>query len=122
MANCAVCGAETDMFTSGSPQCIECAERLDAATRRRDKVHQILKQAVVTAKQGSDIASAEFDAITGNSPSGLPHGDGVLRVQKASRAYTQARQDLQIAIRRLNAFAIDGTVPDDLDDPQYSRR
>jgi hypothetical protein len=117
MEKCAHCGNETEMFVGGVPQCVGCTKKFDGAFLRRDneRVHQALWNEVVAAKQRSEVASTAFDEITQDSPSGLPHSDSVLRVHVASRVYTQARQDLQIAIRRLNAFVVDGTVPDDLD-------
>ncbi len=60
-------------------------------------------------------ASEKFDAITRDVLSGLPQPDGTQRIQNISREYSAARQNLMIAMHRLNAFVIHGVVPEDLD-------
>jgi len=115
MARCVTCGSTTELFVSGVAQCEACLDKAaEAVPPGAERICRILKNDIVVAKNRAKAASAEFDLVTKESPSGLPHPDGVLRVRIASRAYAQARQDLQIAIRRLNGFVVNNTIPDDL--------
>ena len=83
-------------------------------TNDRNRVDQILKDEVIRARHRLDVASAEYDEVVAAVSSGSPHANGIIRIQDVSIAYTRAREDMMIAIRRQNDFLIDGTVPDDL--------
>ncbi len=83
---------------------------MDAKTAH-DRLRDELAKATAQAK----IASDKFDAILQEVPSGLPHPDGTQRIHNASRQYSVARQDVMIAMQRLNNFVVHGVVPDDLE-------
>ena len=72
-----------------------------------ERVHRFLKKDLEAAEDRLNVASAAFDVIVQEGP------DAALWIYKASRAHTQARHDLKIAVRRLNAFIAKGEVPDD---------
>lgn len=59
-------------------------------------------------------AKEQFWKIAGDTPSGLPHPDGALRVENAARAQTVAMVNYTKALRQFNAFLLEGTVPEEL--------
>jgi len=62
-----------------------------------------------------DQATREFEAATGQIPSGLPHPDGVRRIKNASNKLSTSRNELMKAHRRLDDFiSTGGIVPKDL--------
>ncbi len=77
-------------------------------------IHDALKDEVAEAKQRLDKASADFDEVSDETRAELASEDGSLRIVNASRDYARARHDLMTALRRLNAFILEGTVPGDL--------
>jgi len=79
-----------------------------------DRVRQVLQDEVTAAKQRLDVSTAKFDEVIQDIPSGIPHSDGAQRIWNVSRAHALARGDLMTAIRRLNAFVVHGTIPEDL--------
>ena len=78
------------------------------------RVLQELSRRVELAKRKRDEASARFDQVIRDAPSGIPHPDGTERIRQASRAYEEARQELQDALLTHNDFILYGTVPPDL--------
>ena len=80
----------------------------------REDVLTILRKDVAKARALADSASAHFDTVIKESPSGLPHPDGSLRIRNASIEYSATQTRLRYAIKRLHAFMMDGTVPEDL--------
>lgn len=77
-------------------------------------LHRILWQRAVDAKARMDEAAGTFLAIMNEVPSGLPHPDGSLRIQNASRDLSAARLAYVAASRALTDYSIRGIVPDDL--------
>jgi hypothetical protein len=73
-----------------------------------------LQEDVRTAKQRLDAAMEKFDAVIQETPSALPHPDGVHRIHNAGRALNHAREEHVQAHVRLNAFVAQGIIPDDL--------
>lgn len=61
-------------------------------------------------------AKERFWNITKDLPSGLPHPDGMKRIQNARRDESAALDRYIHALRRLNDFVLDGVVPDELKD------
>jgi hypothetical protein len=74
----------------------------------------ILQQDLQAATERSKTATAAFDAITNDIPSGIPHPDGKQRIHNASRQVTIARMEMLKAHRRLSDFLNAGVVPEDL--------
>ncbi len=64
-------------------------------------------------------ASEGFDAITREAPSGLPHPDTTAH---SYREYSAARQNLMIAMHRLNDLVIYGAVPTIWIEPDHKPR
>ena len=80
----------------------------------REKIHSILRDDLKRAKAQSKLSTDAFHALLSDIPSGLPHPDGIQRIRNASIAHAADRTRLLAAAARLDAFLLDGTVPDDL--------
>ena len=79
MAHCAYCQAETELFDSGIPICIECSHAWQ--TQRKppgdnQKVRATLIEDLVGATARRSQATREFNAVIGRFPSGFPRPDG----------------------------------------------
>jgi len=117
MAVCRLCKAETEPYDSGVSVCVRCLEaqgtkRNPPASER--EVLNVLKQDLQAATERSKAATAAFDAVTNDVPSGIPHPDGIRRIHNASRQVTIARMEMLRAHHRLNDFLNAGVVPEDL--------
>ena len=65
-------------------------------------IRSVLLQDVLELTARFTEATGEFEAVTGQIPSGLPHPDGVQRIKNASNKLSTARNELMKAHRRLN--------------------
>jgi hypothetical protein len=84
----------------------------------RESIIRVLCRDLAAALERQKIASAHFNEVIGNSPSGLPCAEGVYRIQMASSEYSEARAAVLDAMNRLNNFLIHGTVPPGLNGPR----
>src|SRR5207248_1275637 len=115
MGKCFNCGREAQLYVRGIPICVACDDEREERQREgiapgeHHRISCVLKEDLVQAKKQLTAASTEFAAVMRDTPSGLPHPDGTQRIQNASRAYARARENMMNAIRRLNAFTIQGT-------------
>src|SRR5260370_26577420 len=117
MAVCTFCKAETELYDSGVPVCVKCSGAQGSERKPPTSEHQVLNvlnQNFQAATERSKAATAAFDAITSDIPSGIPHPDGTQRIHNASREVTVARMELLTAHHRLNDFLNAGVVPEDL--------
>jgi hypothetical protein len=80
----------------------------------REVILQTLRRDVQAAKERLTAATEKFDSIMSESPSALPHPDGVQRIHNAAKELSIARQEHVEAFVRLNAFVADGIIPDNL--------
>jgi hypothetical protein len=80
----------------------------------REEVLARLRVAVAEATKESNEATTAFATILRDTPSGLPHPDGVQRIATASAANSRARNNLRVAMNRLHQFQMHGVVPEDL--------
>jgi hypothetical protein len=115
-AECIFCKAETELYDSGVPVCVKCA---DARTKPKppateQQIRRTLLQDVLELTARINEATREFEAVTGQIPSGLTHPDGVQRIKNASNALSIARKEMGTAHNRLNDYLCRGIVPDDL--------
>ena len=62
----------------------------------------------------AESATTEFNGVTSDIPSFIPHPDGTQRIHNASRKLTEARDEMMKAHRRFNDFLERGIVPEDL--------
>ena len=76
---------------------------------------EILRAEVERTHAEYDRVKQDFRSLVGDIPSGLPHPDGMQRIQNASRAQSVAMEAYETALMRLNRFLISGTVPPDLE-------
>ena len=78
------------------------------------EILQKLRRDVDAASARLVSANEDFDAIIRESPSGLPHPDGVHRIRNSAKALSIARQEHVEAVVRLNAFVSQGIVPNNM--------
>jgi hypothetical protein len=117
MAECNFCKAETQLYTSGVAICVKCSDEREAKSKPQGSDRQtlvIMHRELDAAKARASVATAAFNAVTSEIPSGIPHPDGTLRIHHASQEMDQSRVGLMIAHNRLNDFLSRGVVPDDL--------
>lgn len=110
MARCAYCHTETELYDGVSPLCVQCADLSPEGRAVRAKLFGDLNEAVKRA----DAANDAFVAVTGGIPSGIPHPDGVQRIQNVARELSAAREEMMKAQNRLHDFLNSGIVPEDL--------
>ena len=79
-----------------------------------EHVRKILADQFEAAVKRRNIASAYFDEVRKDLPSGLPHPDGTERIAKASADYVAALRDVGRAVQRIADFQSRGIVPEDL--------
>ena len=79
-----------------------------------EHVRKILADQFEAAVKRRDIASAHFDEVRKDLPSGLPHPDGTQRIAKASSDYVAALREVGRAVQRIADFQSRGIVPEDL--------
>ena len=78
------------------------------------RIEKILWDDFEIAVKEKNHALEEFNLVIEDTPSGLPHPDGVQRIKACSRRYSEARHHMILALERLNNFRNNGIVPDDL--------
>jgi hypothetical protein len=78
------------------------------------EIEYLLRAELEKASSLHEQAKREFWRVSADIPSDLPHPDGTQRIQNAARAQTAAMEALYQALRRFNAFLVDGSVPEDL--------
>jgi hypothetical protein len=119
MAVCIFCKADTELYDGGSPVCVKCSEAHDGKRKpatSQDQIVSVLKQDLQAAAERARAATAAFDAVMGDIPSGIPRPDGTQRIHNASRMVSQARVELMKAHNRLNDYLGRGIVPEDLNE------
>ena len=78
------------------------------------RIRRILEEQFQAAIKHRDGASARFDAVRHDVPSGLPHPDGAQRIANASAEYSAALKAVSKAVQRIADFQIHRIVPEDL--------
>ena len=96
MAQCAYCKAETRLFFSNVPVCIQCVDATPDQKRAR------LLQNVADAMMRADAASEAFQKVIDEIPTGLPHPDGVQHIKNVSQQLSKARDEMVQANRLLD--------------------
>ena len=81
----------------------------------RRPIIEILRAEVERTHAEYDRVKQDFRLLSADIPSGLPHPDGMQRIQNASHAQSFAMDAYETALKRLNRFLISGTVPPDLE-------
>jgi hypothetical protein len=117
MAECAFCRAETQLYDSGSPICVACADARESKRKPPRSTPQILNVLQADLQAAVDRAKAAeqaYDAVNRAASSGLPQPDGAQRLQNASREVSLARVELMMAHSQINEFLSRGIVPDRL--------
>jgi hypothetical protein len=75
------------------------------------EIRSALLQDVLELTARHEQALEEFEAVTGQIPSGLPYPDGVQNIKNASAKLATARQELMKAHRRLDEHVERGSNP-----------
>jgi len=116
MPQCSCCNAETDLFDSGVPICIDCCERQETRKPpvKAEQVRRVLYEDVQTATLRAKQALVEFNTVMRDVPSGIPHSDGTQRVRNVARELSMARMNVMKAHTRLNDFLTQGVIPEDI--------
>src|SRR6185312_6648872 len=115
MERCSFCkNKETALYDNGVPICVECAnargERKPPAMEQ--EIRGTLLKDINELTGRIDEATKEFQTVTDQIPSGLPHSDGVQRIKNASSKLSTARNELMKAHRRLEDHLDHGVVPE----------
>lgn len=86
-----------------------------------DWILNTLRQELESAKEHHQEARERFWKVTGRprqllprDTEGVPHPDGSLIIRKAAAEETHARKVHLEALIRMNAYLINGSVPEDL--------
>jgi hypothetical protein len=77
-------------------------------------IESVLIRDLDEATVGAGVAGMEFRATITDTPSGLPHPDGMQRIVNAAHKRDIARRNLVIAHDRLINYLERGIVPEDL--------
>ena len=80
--------------------------------REQTVIRSILVTEAERTKVAYEQARRDFKAITDDIPTGLPHPDGTDRIRSAGTSYRSTLNAYALAVRQLNAYAVDGTIPD----------
>jgi hypothetical protein len=114
MAECAYCGAETELYINGGPVCLSCsnAPKRKPPAAQQETRNKLLQEVLEATAQHNE-ARADFEASM--VPGGIPHPDGTQRITNASRRLSIARKKMMTAHNRLDCFLETGSVPEDLE-------
>ena len=118
MADCAYCGSETQLYTSGVPICLKCSNEWEKKARKKSpasgqSIRSVLVDEIAEASARVKNASQTFLEAIGKVPAGFPHPDGSQHIHNASHILSTARKDLMRAHTRLDDFLRTGIVPED---------
>jgi len=116
MAECAYCKADTFLYERGVPICLNCTQTRGLRPATDQEIRIVLVRRIIEATKRVNAASDVFNTVIGQSPSGLPHPDGLQRIRNASHELDVARKEMMKAHTRLNEFVERGIVPEDLKD------
>jgi len=118
MALCTYCRTETFMYEGGDvPICIECSDsrkRRHHSPSSEEEIRDILQQDYARASERARESTESFDATVRETPSKIPHPDGVQRIHNASRRVSAARVEMMKAHNRLNDYLSRRIIPEDL--------
>lgn len=116
MAACSRCGVETELYDNGLPVCVKCSDLWE--TKRKpptsDQLRRTLVDRIAEATARVSETNRKFSETMDRFPSGLPHPDGVKRIQNASTELNIARKEMMTAHKRLIEYLESGIVPEDL--------
>ena len=90
----------------GKPSGLPYEKRLEIARR--------LKAELDKARDEHSAATARFDQLAEDTPSGLPHPDGSLRIRQAGKSVTASLENYTRTLKRFTDFAVSGIVPEDI--------
>ena len=116
MAACSRCGVETELYNGRVPICVKCADLWEAKRKppTSEQIRRTLVDQIAEATARVSEANRKFSQTMDTFPSGLPHPDGVQRIQNASHELAVARKEMMTAHKRLTEYLERGIVPEDL--------
>src|SRR2546421_10950216 len=84
----------------GKPSDLPYGKRIEIARR--------LKTELDNARDEHSAATARFDRLAEDTPSGLPHPDGSLRIRQAGKNVRASLANYTRALKRFTDFAVSG--------------
>jgi hypothetical protein len=111
MDRCSYCGRETELYEGGTPVCVPCS---DASIHPEPTIHIRLIEELAEATAEHSAATAAYNRVMWETPSAIPHPDGVQRIHSISRELSVAKKRLASAHSRLTDFLDTGIIPEDL--------
>jgi hypothetical protein len=119
MAECAYCGVETQLYSSGVPICPKCSDEQEKKASKKppasgQSIRSVLVDDIASANARVNNASQAFLDVMGQIPTGFPLPDGSQHIHNVSHELSTARKDLMRAHTRLDDFLKTGIVPEDL--------
>lgn len=94
MATCAICGAETELFISGTPTCIGCA-----ANPKRKLTYTIVNERLSGAREAWRKALEEQRKVGELTADLRGHADETVALRNANRIVEAAAREYQAALR-----------------------
>ena len=85
------------------------------------KIADALKRQLDDAFAVHVSAAARFDLIISQSPGGLPHPDGTMRIHQAAKDARTAMGNYVTALKRFSDFTLYKTVPDGWQPPEHGQ-
>ena len=79
-----------------------------------DRIERLLHAELERTQTAYQTELKKFSSITQDIPSGIPHPDGLMRIEQAGNSYHRALADYMRALKRFNDFVVKRIVPDDL--------
>ena len=92
--------------------CLRCEAKPQS---ERERISNILRAKLEAARIRRFAAENTLKDIASEVPGTLPASDGVLRIRKAGREHQEALKAVELAVRNLNDFLLNGRVPPELD-------
>src|SRR3954468_8448491 len=77
----------------------------------QQEISRRLRDELRRAQLEHAAAKEKFEEITTQTPSGLPHPDGALRIQQAGREYRRSIELYTRALKHYTDFTIHGIAP-----------
>jgi hypothetical protein len=106
------------MYSAQVPICVACANASERLPRTPPLIDigivLSLTEMLTKASAAAEAATQAFASIAKDIPSGLPHPDGVQRIENAAHKMNRARDEMLRAHARVSDYLTTGILPEDL--------
>ena len=82
-----------------------------------EEIEKNLRGELERTQAAYKTARSEFRSVMADVPSGIPHPDGVMRIEQSGQAFRFASDAYTSALKRFMDFATNRIVPNDLKPP-----